>query len=48
MTSDLHPYSREVQPTDSEPFNYIRNSVKATIDAYDGTVHLYVFDPTIP
>ncbi len=48
MTSDLHPYSREVQPTDSEPFNYIRNSVKATIDAYDGTVHLYVFDPTDP
>ncbi len=29
-------------------FNYIRNSVKATIDAYDGTVHLYVFDPDDP
>jgi len=28
--------------------NYIRNSVKATIDAYDGTVHLYVFDPEDP
>ncbi len=48
MTSDLHPYSREVQPTGEEPFNYIRNSVKATVDAYDGTVHLYVFDPNDP
>jgi uncharacterized membrane protein (UPF0182 family) len=25
-------------------FNYIRNSVKATVDAYDGTVHLYRVD----
>ena len=48
MTSDAHPYSREVQPQDEEPFNYIRNSVKATVDAYDGTVHLYVFDPEDP
>lgn len=29
-------------------FNYIRNSVKAVIDAYDGTVDLYVFDPDDP
>jgi len=29
-------------------FNYIRNSVKATVDAYDGTVRLYVVDPTDP
>jgi uncharacterized membrane protein (UPF0182 family) len=28
--------------------NYIRNSVKATVDAYDGTVRLYVFDPADP
>lgn len=48
MTSDLHPYSREVQPQDQEPFNYIRNSVKATVDAYDGSVRLYVFDPDDP
>jgi hypothetical protein len=25
-------------------FNYVRNSVKATVDAYDGTVTLYVMD----
>ncbi len=29
-------------------FNYIRNSVKATVDAYDGTVRLYVADPSDP
>ena len=29
-------------------FNYIRNSVKATVDAYDGTVHLYQWDDTDP
>ena len=28
--------------------NYIRNSVKATVDAYDGTVTLYEFDETDP
>jgi uncharacterized membrane protein (UPF0182 family) len=29
-------------------FNYIRNSVKATVDAYDGTVTLYQFGPKDP
>ncbi|MBU3066519.1 UPF0182 family protein [Nocardia sp. NEAU-G5] len=28
--------------------SYIRNSVKATVDAYDGTVTLYAVDPTDP
>lgn len=28
--------------------NYVRNSVKATIDAYDGSVKLYVVDETDP
>jgi len=28
--------------------NYIRNSVKATVDAYDGTVTLYAWDTTDP
>ncbi|MET8833082.1 UPF0182 family protein [Micromonospora sp. NPDC004540] len=31
-----------------ENVNYIRNSVKATVDAYDGTVKLYNFDDTDP
>lgn len=29
-------------------FNYVRNSVKAVVDAYDGTVTLYVVDPEDP
>lgn len=28
--------------------NYVRNSVKAVVDAYDGTVSLYVADPADP
>ena len=28
--------------------NYVRNSVKAVVDAYDGTVTLYAWDPTDP
>jgi uncharacterized membrane protein (UPF0182 family) len=32
----------------NEQFNYIRNSVKATVDAYDGTVTLYAWDEKDP
>src|SRR4051794_38728311 len=32
----------------NEQFNYIRNSVKATVDAYDGTVTLYQWDQKDP
>ncbi|HSC72050.1 MAG TPA: UPF0182 family protein, partial [Candidatus Methylomirabilis sp.] len=28
--------------------NYVRNAVKATVDAYDGTVRFYIADPTDP
>jgi len=28
--------------------NYVRNSVKVVVDAYDGTVHFYVVDPNEP
>ena len=44
MTSDAHPYSREVD-LDGDSVNYMRNSVKATVDAYTGEVHLYNFEP---
>ncbi|MGE5561374.1 MAG: UPF0182 family protein, partial [Chloroflexota bacterium] len=30
------------------PFNYIRNAVKATVDAYTGEVKFYLFDATDP
>jgi uncharacterized membrane protein (UPF0182 family) len=39
-TSDRYPYSRPLGG-----INYIRNSVKAVIDAYDGSVTLYVTEP---
>jgi uncharacterized membrane protein (UPF0182 family) len=47
-TSDAHPYSRAVDVADMGSVNYIRNAVKATIDAYDGETHLYVFAPDDP
>jgi uncharacterized protein len=31
-----------------ESFNYVRNSVKVVVDAYDGTVQLFVVDPADP
>jgi hypothetical protein len=48
MTSNLHPYSAHVGIENMGEVNYIRNSVKATVDAYDGTVHFYVFEPGDP
>lgn len=55
-TSDYYPYS---QPFDSrgegghsvarmDGVTYVRNSVKAVVDAYHGTVELYVFDDEDP
>src|SRR6202795_4151907 len=46
-TSNTYPYARRYQLAD-EPINYIRNSVKVVIDAYDGTTTLYVVDPQDP
>ena len=53
--SDRYPYA---QPADSGRindrsglpinFNYIRNSVKAVVNAYDGTMDFYVFDENDP
>jgi uncharacterized membrane protein (UPF0182 family) len=43
-TDDRYPYS---QPYDGRR-NYIRNSVKVVIDAYDGTVNFYTFDKKDP
>jgi uncharacterized protein len=45
--SDMYPYARHYRMGDA-PVNYVRNSVKATVDAYDGTVTFYVFDPDDP
>lgn len=42
--SDRYPYS----DPGKNSFNYIRNSVKIVVDAYNGTVDFYVADPTDP
>jgi uncharacterized membrane protein (UPF0182 family) len=46
-TSDSYPYSSHYA-LGSTLINYMRNSVKAVIDAYDGTTTFYVFDPQDP
>ena len=47
-TSNAHPYSRSVEVPEIGGVNYIRNAVKATVDAYDGTTNLYIFAPADP
>ncbi|HEY8507073.1 MAG TPA: UPF0182 family protein, partial [Steroidobacteraceae bacterium] len=44
-TSDRYPYSMPNRPGG---INYIRNSVKATIDAYHGTTTFHLIDPNDP
>jgi uncharacterized protein len=51
-TTSRYPYSQMTSgPSDTglnHNFNYVRNSVKATVDAYDGTVKFYVINPKDP
>jgi hypothetical protein len=42
-TTDRFPYSET-----AGDFNYVRNSVKVAVDAYDGTITLYKADPNDP
>jgi uncharacterized membrane protein (UPF0182 family) len=44
-TSTYYPYSERVPGLN---VNYIRNSVKVTVDAYDGTTTFYAFDEKDP
>jgi uncharacterized membrane protein (UPF0182 family) len=46
-TSDSFPYARHYL-LGGVALNYIRNSVKVVIDAYDGTTTFYVFDKEDP
>jgi len=43
-TSDRYPYS----DTGSDGINYIRNSIKVVIDAYNGSVNFYIADKSDP
>ena len=58
-TTNQYPYSQTTSLSDAttdsgtsrstaSTINYIRNSVKATVDAYDGTVVLYGWDESDP
>ncbi len=48
-TTSMFPYSEPVRQNLSEKgVNYIRNSVKVVIDAYNGSVTYYVIDPSDP
>jgi len=54
--TDRYPYGEDFDQAGRLPansglnsaFNYVRNSVKVTVDAYDGTVTFYVTDKTDP
>ncbi len=54
-TSDRYPYSQSADDNSvpfssglSDRFNYVRNSVKVVIDAYNGDVTFYVIDESDP
>jgi uncharacterized membrane protein (UPF0182 family) len=47
-TDALTANSSSITAQGNESVNYIRNSVKATVDAYDGTVSLYEWDENDP
>ncbi len=54
-TTDRYPYAQSANREQvrngsglDHDFNYVRNSVKAVVDAYDGTVTLYIVDDADP
>ncbi|MHB8793307.1 MAG: UPF0182 family membrane protein [Thermoleophilia bacterium] len=47
-TSSYYPYSKPSSEGSSEGFNYMRNSVKVVVDAYNGDVIFYVNDESDP
>ncbi len=51
-TSNQYPYAQkttmQVTATQKMELNYIRNSVKVLIDAYDGTIEFYITDRNDP
>jgi uncharacterized protein len=54
-TSDRYPYGQsgdrsQLNPGSGldHPFNYVRNSIKVVVDAYNGTVDFYIVDDVDP
>ncbi|WP_134764495.1 UPF0182 family protein [Nocardioides sp. 1609] len=48
MTADAQQLDNGLQTVPTDEVNYMRNAVKATVDAYDGTVKLYAWDEEDP
>jgi uncharacterized membrane protein (UPF0182 family) len=48
LTTDSFSNTNRTASQPNSTLNYIRNSVKATVDAYDGTVKLYAWDEQDP
>ena len=48
LTADSLATTSKTAKQPNDQINYIRNSVKATVDAYTGKVTLYAWDPTDP
>lgn len=54
-TSDRYPYAESGDRKQlnggsglDHPFNYVRNSIKVVVDAYNGSVDFYIIDPVDP
>jgi uncharacterized membrane protein (UPF0182 family) len=48
MTDDALSQANNLPIVPTDQINYMRNAVKATVDAYDGTVKLYAWDTEDP
>jgi len=48
MTDDSLSQANNLPIVPTDQINYMRNAVKATVDAYDGTVRLYAWDEDDP
>ena len=47
-TSDHYPYSDPIGDPTTGQINYMRNSVKVVLDAYNGSLSYYIWDDTDP
>lgn len=47
-SSDRYPYSQQINSESLGTVNYVRNAVKAVVDAYNGSIHLYIADESDP
>lgn len=48
ITSNSYPFSQQIDLENGQKINYIRNSVKVIVNAFDGTMKFYITDRTDP